>query len=124
MLFVNAETSPEKKYANAFLEGGRKLVWFPSTGQTRHHPLIKRMLSANEPIQQQSPQQDQVPLALNSGLNLAQIVCIREPSKQIPLASRQRSIRAIQRFSYDRRHRTSRTNVFISPPTMVWHGCK
>lgn len=46
MLFVNAEVAAEPKYPNAFLEGGRKLVWFPSFGQTRHHPLIQRMLSA------------------------------------------------------------------------------
>ena len=61
MLFVNAETSSEKKYDNAFLEGGRKLVWFPSTGQTRHHPLIKRMLSTNETSQQAESSQVAAP---------------------------------------------------------------
>lgn len=48
MLFVNADSS-QSKYPNAFLEGGRKLVWFPSPGQTQFNPLIKRMLAASIP---------------------------------------------------------------------------
>ena len=58
MLFVNAEMSPgARKYANTFLEGGQKLVWFPAAGQTQHHPLIKRMLGQNDSPQQPVTQQ-------------------------------------------------------------------
>ena len=78
MLFVNAEKSPERKYGNVFLEGGRKLVWFPSAGQTRQHPLIKRMLNANELMQHQNSQKDQVTFPLdNSPVFLSTIKDIR-----------------------------------------------
>ena len=57
MLFVNAEPASQAKYANKFLEGGRRLVWFPAPGQTQHHPLIKRMLHATNAQHQQASKQ-------------------------------------------------------------------
>lgn len=45
MLFVNLSDTSTSTYANTFPEKGRKLVWFPGTGQTKQHPLIRRMLN-------------------------------------------------------------------------------
>lgn len=45
MLFVNIDPGAAgAPYANTFPEGGRRLVWFPSAGQSARNPVIRRML--------------------------------------------------------------------------------
>lgn len=45
MLFVNIDPNAGSfEYPNTFPEAGRRLVWFPSPGQTERHPVLRRML--------------------------------------------------------------------------------
>ena len=55
MLFVNIDHyAGTSRYPNTFPESGRKVVWFPSPGQSQKHPVIRRMLAL--PVQVQTLQ--------------------------------------------------------------------
>ncbi|KAK9844108.1 hypothetical protein WJX81_004674 [Elliptochloris bilobata] len=45
-LFVNVLPPESAPYPNAFLDGGRRITWYPSPAHSSRHPLMLRMLGA------------------------------------------------------------------------------